>query len=276
MHYLIGDLQGCCDALDRLLARIGFSASRDHLWALGDMVNRGPQSLATLRRLRAFDSSASCLLGNHDLHLLAVAHRARRLHRLDTFGDILAATDRDALLDWLGQQRLAAFDQGWLLVHAGVAPQWDLATTLSLAREVEAHLRGSDRREFLRAMYGNEPSLWQPELRGMDRLRFTVNALTRIRYCDAQGRLEFESKESVGSAPSGFIPWFDVPGRLTLGTPVAFGHWSTLGLINRPELLSLDTGCVWGGALTAVRVDSGSREVMQVPCAQEQVPGSAN
>lgn len=273
MDYLIGDVQGCCDALDRLLAEIGFSASRDHLWMLGDLVNRGPRSLATLRRLKAFGAAANSLLGNHDLHLLAVAEGAQRLKRQDTLDDILGAADRAALLDWLRQQRLAAFDHGRLLVHAGVAPQWDCAATLALAAEVEAELRGGTRGEFLRGMYGNTPTRWSPGLTGIDRLRFVVNVLTRIRFCDAQGRLEFETKAGAAAAPPGFMPWFEVPGRLSAGTPIAFGHWSTLGLIDTPELLALDTGCVWGGSLTAVRLDGGRREVIQTRCAQARPPG---
>jgi bis(5'-nucleosyl)-tetraphosphatase (symmetrical) len=271
MNYLVGDLQGCCDALDRLLAEIDFSPSRDHLWALGDLVNRGPRSLATLKRLRALGAAANCLLGNHDLHLLAVAHGARSLRRLDTFGDILDAPDGREMLDWLRRQPLAAFDEGWLLVHAGVVPQWDRATTLALAAEVEAALRGPKPGDFLHVMYGDTPSRWKPKLRGDERLRFVVNVLTRIRFCDARGRLDLDTKEGAGSAPDGFMPWFDVPGRETAETPIAFGHWSTLGFVNRPELLSLDTGCVWGGALTAVRIDHGAREVIQVPC-EAQAP----
>ena len=273
MNFLIGDLQGCCDALDRLLAEIGFSPSRDHIWVLGDLVNRGPQSLPTLRRLKACGAAASCLLGNHDLHLLAVAEGEQRQKRQDTIADILDAPDRAALLEWLRQQRLAAFDDGWLLVHAGVVPQWDRAATLALAAEVEAAMRGSTRGEFLRAMYGDTPTRWSPRLTGNERLRFVVNTLTRIRFCDAKGRLDFEAKEGADSAPPGFMPWFEVPGRLSAGTPIAFGHWSTLGLINAPELLSLDTGCVWGGSLTAVRVDGGRREVTQVRCPQARAPG---
>ena len=273
MNYLVGDIQGCCDALDRLLAEIGFSPSRDHLWILGDMVNRGPQSLPTLRRLQSFGTAASCLLGNHDLHLLAVAEGAQRLRRQDTLGEILDAPDRAALLDWLCRQRLAATGDGWLLVHAGVASQWNREATLTLAAEVEAVLRGSSRGEFLRVMYGDTPSRWNPRLAGNDRLRFVVNALTRMRFCDARGELEFETKDGAAAAPAGFMPWFDVPGRLTAGSPIAFGHWSTLGLIDTSELLALDTGCIWGGWLTAARVDGGRREIVQVRCAQACAPG---
>jgi len=275
MRYLIGDLQGCCDAFERLLAAIGFSPSRDHVWVLGDLVNRGPGSLATLRRLHALGGSAACLLGNHDLHLLAVAVGIRPAQRGDTLGEVLDAPDREALLGWLRGQRLAACDEGWLLVHAGVVPQWDRERTLALAAEVEAALRGPQAEAFLGAMYGNRPDRWSAGLQGFERLRFVVNVLTRIRFCDADGRLDFETKEGAGAARPGFAPWFEIEGRGTLGQPVAFGHWSTLGLVNRPDLLALDTGCVWGGALTAVRIDGGRREVTQVACAQAQAPGGA-
>ncbi len=178
---------------------------------------------------------------------------------------MLAAPDREALLDWVRQQRLAAFDEGWLVVHAGVAPQWDRDQTLALAAEVEAVLRGPGAGEFLAVMYGNEPACWSPALDGPDRLRYVVNVLTRIRFCDADGCLDFHAKAGADAAPAGYAPWFKVPGRRTLGQPVAFGHWSALGLVNRPDLLALDTGCVWGGSLTAVRVDGGRRDVAQVP-----------
>ena len=273
MNYLIGDLQGCCDALEHLLARVGFSPSRDHAYVLGDLVNRGPASLATVRRLQALGSAATCLLGNHDLHLLAVAHDVRPAGRSDTLGELLQAPDRPALIDWLRHQRMAVYEQGWLMVHAGVAPQWDLATTLQLAGEVEQRLRGPGLVDFLRVMYGNEPSRWDAGLQGDARLRFAVNVLTRIRFCSADGTLDLKTKEGAGATPAGFYPWFEAPGRLTTGVPIAFGHWSTLGLINRPDLMSLDTGCVWGGKLTAVRVDGDAREVFQVDCEQAMKPG---
>lgn len=273
MNYLIGDLQGCCDAFDRLLHRIAFSPSRDRLWLLGDLVNRGPSSLATLRRLQALGDAATCLLGNHDLHLLAVAHGVRPAHRHDTLAPILQADDRDALLAWLRQQRMAVFEAGWLMVHAGVVPQWSRDDTLALAAEVEAVLRGPDLGDFLHEMYGNAPARWTPALSGTARLRFTVNALTRLRFCTADGEMDFKSKDGVGTAPAGFMPWFDVPGRRTADTPVAFGHWSTLGLLDRPMLLGLDTGCIWGGRLTAARVDGTARDIIQVNCEQAQKPG---
>ena len=272
MHYLIGDLQGCCDALDRLLAEIGFSPSRDSLHVLGDLVNRGPASLATLQRLRGLGGAATCLLGNHDLHLLAVATGGQRPHRHDTLDDILASPDCPALLDWLRHGKLADMAHGWLLVHAGVMPQWTAAQTLALAAEVQAVLTGPGLPGFMQVMYGNQPAQWNDSLTGHDRWRMVLNALTRIRYCTPDGTLEFDTKDGSGVAPPGHLAWFDVPGRRTQDQPIAFGHWSTLGLRNRPDLLSLDTGCVWGGALTAVRVDGGRREVTQVNCPEGRAP----
>jgi bis(5'-nucleosyl)-tetraphosphatase (symmetrical) len=267
MHYLIGDLQGCCDAFDRLLAEIGFSPSRDTLTVLGDLVNRGPQSLAVLRRMRALGAAADALLGNHDLHLLAVAHGVRPEHKTDTLREILDSAEREAWLEWLRARPLALERHGWLCVHAGVAPQWTAFQTLALAAEVEAMLRGPDLAGFLPRMYGNQPSRWSETLQGADRWRFAINVLTRIRFVDARdGTLDFKVKDGAAAAPPGLVPWFDAPGRASAGTSIAFGHWSTLGLINRAELLSLDTGCVWGGALTAMRVDGGRREMVQVAC----------
>jgi bis(5'-nucleosyl)-tetraphosphatase (symmetrical) len=272
MHYLIGDVQGCADALDRLLAEIAFSPSRDRLHVLGDLVNRGPDSLNVLRRLHALEDSATSLLGNHDLHLLAVAAGIRPEHRTDTLRPILDAPDRERWIDWVRRRTLADTAHGWLLVHAGVVPQWDADQTLALAREVETMLRGPDLEGFLRVMYGNEPLRWSDELRGADRWRFVINVLTRIRFCTDDGTLEFGTKEGVGGAPPGHRPWFDVPGRRTAGQPIAIGHWSNLGLVSRPDLLALDTGCVWGGRLTAVRIDGGRREIIQVPCTPPPKP----
>ena len=274
MHYLIGDIQGCCDALDRLLAEIAFSPSRDRIYVLGDMVNRGPASLKVLKLLRGFDDAAVCLLGNHDLHLLAVAAGVRKPHRKDTTEDILTSPEREHWLAWLRRRRLAVHEHGWLMLHAGVVPQWDLAQTLGLAAEVEALLQGPELGNFINRMYGNEPARWSEDLAGIDRWRFIVNVLTRIRFCSADGVLEFDTKEGADSAPSGYMPWFEVPGRKTADTPIAFGHWSSLGLVNRPKLLAIDTGCVWGGQLTAVRVDGGEQsEVIQVECHQAQGHG---
>jgi bis(5'-nucleosyl)-tetraphosphatase (symmetrical) len=266
MDYLIGDIQGCCDALDRLLAELQFSPSRDRLWVLGDLVNRGPQSLATLTRLAGLGAAATCVLGNHDLHLLAVAAGVRPLHRSDTLRDILDAPQREAWIDWVRHRPLACEAPGWLLVHAGVAPDWDREQALALADEVHLLLRGPDLHGFLQVMYGNEPARWSEGLQGNDRWRFVINVMTRVRFCRADGSLDFKLKGPPASAPPGVMPWFDLPGRRTAGTPIAFGHWSALGFQERPDLLALDTGCVWGGALTAVRIDGGRREVVQVRC----------
>jgi bis(5'-nucleosyl)-tetraphosphatase (symmetrical) len=274
MDYLIGDVQGCDDALGRLLDAVDFSPSRDRLVLLGDLVNRGPSSLAVLRRMAALGNAATCLLGNHDLHLLAVAQGVRPLHRSDTVHDILYAPDRNAWLDWLRQRPLACTVAGWLCVHAGVPPQWDATQTLALADEVSALLRGPDLADFLPRMYGNDPRRWDGALQGADRWRFVINALTRMRFVSDDGTMDFKAKGDADDGPPGLRPWFDLPARRTAGVPMAFGHWSTLGLISRPDLLALDTGCVWGGPLTAVRVDGGRREVIQVDCPQAREPGA--
>jgi len=274
MNYLIGDLQGCCDAFERLLERVDFSPSRDRLYLLGDLANRGPATLATLRRLIGLGDAATCLLGNHDLHLLAVAHGHAKPSKGDTLGDVLEAADRPAIVDWLRHQRLAVHEHGWLMVHAGVVPQWDLADTLALAGEIEARLQAPDLSDFLAVMYGNEPSRWDEGLTGNARLRFAVNVLTRMRFCAADGTLDLKTKDGMGPPPDGMHRWFEAPGRRTAGQPIAFGHWSTLGLMDRPDLLALDTGCVWGGQLSAMRVGpTGQREgLVQIDCDQAQSP----
>ncbi len=274
MIYLVGDVQGCDEALASLLLKLDFSPSRDRIVLLGDLVNRGPASGAVLRRVAALGDAAVSLLGNHDLHLLAVAHGVRSLHKSDTFADVLEDADAQRWIDWIRHQKLAHLQAGWLCVHAGVPPQWSTAQTLELAAEVQAMLRGPALADFLPLMYGNEPRRWHDDLAGAERSRFVINALTRLRFCTADGTLDFKVKEGAGAAPEGLMPWFDVPGRETADQAVAFGHWSTLGLINTPTLLATDTGCVWGGALTAVRVDGGRREVVQVRCAQAQLPGA--
>jgi bis(5'-nucleosyl)-tetraphosphatase (symmetrical) len=273
MVFLIGDVQGCDSSLAQLLELCGFSPSRDRVVLLGDVVNRGPDSLAVLRRLQRLGNAAVTLLGNHDLHLLAVAHGVRPAHRSDTIDDILTAPDRQALVDWVRQQKLAHVEAGWLCVHAGVLPQWSAPQVLELAGEVEQLLRGGTLSEFLPQMYGNLPDRWRPELTGADRWRCVINALTRLRLCRDDGTMEFKTKEGADAAPAGYRPWFEVPGRLTAGHPIAFGHWSTLGPLDRADLLSLDSGCVWGGALTAARVDGGRRELLKVPCPGACRPG---
>jgi bis(5'-nucleosyl)-tetraphosphatase (symmetrical) len=283
--YWIGDVQGCDATLGRLLDESGFSPSRDTFYLLGDLVNRGPDSLAVLRRLMALGDSARSILGNHDLHLLAVACGVRKPHRLDTCGPILEAPDRPALLDWLRSQPLARDEQGVLMVHAGVLPQWTRIEVLQLAAEVSAAIGPqrslTDITPFFAQMYGNQPDHWQATLHGADRLRVVVNALTRLRFCSSAGVMEFETKEGAGAAPEGYMPWFEVPGRATEWDVIACGHWSTLGLVNRPNLMVLDTGCVWGGCLSAIRVAAGkdvrdmaSREVISIRCEQAQKPGA--
>ncbi len=273
--YLIGDVQGCDEALERLLREIDFSASRDTLYLLGDLVNRGPDSAAVLRRLMALDGAAHCVLGNHDLHALAVAGGLRAPGRLDTLQGLLQASDRDKLLGWLRLQAMALQAHGVLMVHAGVLPQWSASDTLARAAELEGVLRGPDWQDFLRQMYGNEPARWDDTLRGLPRLRVIVNALTRLRFCAADGTMEFDTKEGADGAPPGFMPWFDVPGRRTADDVVAFGHWSTLGWLDRSDVIALDSGCVWGGCLSALRLQAhGQHELLQVRCPQTQTPGA--
>lgn len=267
--WAIGDLQGCLDPLRALLARI---PPAERLIFVGDIVNRGPQSLATLREVRALVDSgrAVALLGNHDLHLLATAHSIRRLHADDTLQEILDAPDRDSLLDWLRFRPLAHAEAGALFVHAGVLPPWTVAQTLALAAEVERQLRGDRIGAFLSTMYGNRPARWDDALRGADRWRCVINALTRLRFVAADGAMDLEVKEGLDAKPPGAFAWFDHPGRATRNDVVVFGHWSTLGLLDRPDVICLDSGCVWGGSLSALRWPQ--RTLLQQRCPQAQVP----
>jgi bis(5'-nucleosyl)-tetraphosphatase (symmetrical) len=281
--YLIGDVQGCNQALGRLLDTLAYSPSRDTIYLLGDLVNRGTDSAGVLRRLMGYGSSAKSLLGNHDLHLLAVANGIRPAHRSDTVVDVLQAPDRDVLLHWLAHQPLAMLenfeDQDTLMVHAGVLPGWSAIKTIALASEVQAQLQSPGLQEFLQHMYGNQPHAWVDDLIGAERYRVVVSALTRLRFCNAQGEMEFATKEGADSAPSGYMPWFEVPGRQTGGVTVAFGHWSTLGWLGRADVLALDSGCVWGGCLSAVQVRPGwGRDVpkqLSVTCEAAQQAGAA-
>ncbi len=277
--YLIGDVQGCDAALQRLLDTLDFSPSRDTLYFLGDLVNRGPDSAGVLRRLMDYGGAAHCLLGNHDLNLLAVAQGTRKPHRNDTLDGVLQAPDRHALLYWLRHQHMAMLlkrgDKALLMVHAGVLPTWTVDQTMARAQEVETVLQGGQATELLQTMYGNAPSRWNDGLIGMGRLRVIVNALTRLRFCTADGEMEFETKEGTAGAPAGYLPWFDVPDRQTAHATVAFGHWSTLGWMDRTDVLSLDTGCVWGGALSALEfnLQDDSQQLIQVRCQAAQQPG---
>jgi bis(5'-nucleosyl)-tetraphosphatase (symmetrical) len=254
--YLIGDIQGCDDALERLLTHIAFSPSRDTLYVLGDLVNRGPHNAQVLRRLMAYGSSAQCVLGNHDLHLLAVSRHVRPPNKQDTIQDILTAPDSTELLHWLRQQHMAMRVGHVLMVHAGVLPQWTAKQTMALAGEVEAVLRSDEWVQFMPQMYGGLPNVWRDDLAGADRLRVIVNALTRLRFCDAHGAMDFSVKEDANQAPAHLMPWFDVPGRLTADVRIAFGHWSTVHIEQRPDVICLDDGCVWGGCLSAAKLET--------------------
>ena len=264
--YVIGDVQGCFDPLQRLLAHCGFDPAHDRLWFVGDLVNRGPQSAAVLRFIMGLGKCAVVTLGNHDLHLLVVAAGHARPHRGDTLDDILSASDREALLDWLRHCPLLHVEHGVAMVHAGLLPQWSIEEASQLAREAEAALRGPQHAAFLGKLYGNAPVRWSAALSGWDRLRVIVNAMTRLRLCTADGTMEFEHKGEPRDIPRGYLPWFDVPGRRSADTPVIFGHWSALGLIARPDCYAIDTGCLWGRALTALRLED--RRIFQIDCAE--------
>ncbi|MDR2216599.1 MAG: symmetrical bis(5'-nucleosyl)-tetraphosphatase [Nevskiaceae bacterium] len=274
-RYAIGDVQGCGAPLRALLRKLRFSADRDELWFTGDLVNRGPQSLEVLRLVRALSGNARTVLGNHDLHLLA--HHfdpARPLRAGDTLQQVLQAPDREALMHWLLEQPLVIHDprSADFLVHAGLLPQWTLAQTKALADETSQALR-ADPAAFLVGMYGAKPDRWSDSLTGMSRWRFTINVLTRLRYCDAAGTLNLKRKDSPDNAASRWRPWFEHRTPRSARTRVIFGHWSTLGLLQRPGLLGLDTGCVWGGALTAINLDDPEAPPMQLPCRACQQPG---
>lgn len=275
-RYAIGDVQGCHDALRKLLARLRFSADRDQLFFTGDLVNRGPQSLQVLRLVRALGASARTVLGNHDLHLAARHYCPQvQARRGDTLDDVLQAKDRDLLLDWLLAQPLALEDaaSASLLVHAGVVPQWSLQQVLSRAAQAAAAMR-ADPVAFFSSMYGNRPTRWQEDLPAAERWRFTVNMLTRLRYCLADGTLDFHLKGAPAGTDGPWRPWFEHPRLHDAGVRIVFGHWSTLGLLRRPGLLALDTGCVWGGHLTAVDIDDPAAPPVQVACEACQQPGA--
>ncbi len=269
--YAIGDLHGCLDALRRLLERIGFEPASDRLLFVGDLVNRGPDSLGTLRYVRSLGDSAISLLGNHDLHLLAAHHGIRAPGRKDTLDAILAAPDRDALMDWLRRRPVLHSGDGFVAVHAGVPPQWSLAEARRRADKLERRLRGNDHAGFLARMYGNEPARWEDADGATMRLRWTVNAFTRMRYCRADGALDFSFNGAPVDAPPDLLPWYRVPRAAPLGLPVLFGHWSAHPAMAPPGIVPLDRGCVWGGELACLRVDA------QAPAGESMrsVPASA-
>ena len=275
--YAIGDVQGCHTELVRLLDRLNLDTSRDEIWFVGDLVNRGPQSLEVLRLVRSLGDKAIVTLGNHDLHLLALALAGDVPVPRGDLSAVLAAPDCDELIQWLRERPLAHYrpDLNTLMVHAGAAPQWDPLQTVRCAREVEQVLRGDGANKFLAAMYGSRPELWDPGLRGLERLRFITNCLTRIRFVWPDGRLDFEQTGAPATAPPDLLPWFDMPGRATEAVRIVFGHWSTLGLLQRPGLLGLDTGCVWGGALSAARL-TGPIHIVAEPSPGYRRPRSGN
>lgn len=269
--YAIGDVQGCYASLQRLLERLRFDPGRDTLWFAGDLINRGPQSLPVLRLVRSLGERALTVLGNHDLTLLAVAAGVRQPKHSDTFQAILKAPDREELLHWLRCQPLLHHDAvlGFTLVHAGLAPQWDLLQAQNCAAELEAVLRGPAYRDFIFQMFGSEPRRWRDELQGVERWRFIVNCFTRLRYCHADGALNFSEKGPPGSQAAGLWPWFQVPGRRNAGLNIVFGHWASLGYYRAPGIYALDSGCVWGGRLTAIRLDA-PEQVYWVGCEEQR------
>ena len=269
--YAIGDIQGCFSSLRELLSDIQFNADRDRLWFVGDLVNRGPENLHTLRFIKALGDHAVTVLGNHDLHLLAVAYGYREIHRTkDTFHDIVAAPDFGELIDWLRHRPLLHHDEelGYVMVHAGLPPQWDLACAGKCAGEVQQLLRGDMIESFLANMYGNKPNLWSDDLESWERLRYITNSLTRIRYCELNGTEDFRNKCEIGSQPDHLHPWFRLPNRQNKDIKIIFGHWASLGQHQEKNIYALDSGCVWGGKLTAMRLD-GEPEYFQVDCGHE-------
>lgn len=267
--YAIGDIQGCYTELVQLLERISFDPAIDKLWLVGDLVNRGPDSLNVLRLIKSLDQAAVTVLGNHDLHLLAVAEGCAKLHRYDSLHDILAAPDRTELLAWLRKQRILYTQDNFVLVHAGLLPSWSISQAQRLAYEVEAELKGAHYQDFLAHMYGNHPDHWNEKLNGYDRLRVITNAFTRMRICTPNGRMEFKFKGEMRDIPDGFLPWFDVPERSSANATVVCGHWSALGLRVTSNFIALDTGCLWGGFLTAIRLDD--RQLFQIPCSSKLI-----
>jgi bis(5'-nucleosyl)-tetraphosphatase (symmetrical) len=274
-HYAVGDLQGCHAEFMALLDRLHFDPSRDRLWLTGDLVNRGPDSLAVLREVRALGRCVTVVLGNHDLHLLAMAWAPKTVRRREPgLEAVLDAPDSAELLAWLGSRPLLHRDRklGWTLIHAGLPPQWTLAQAEKCAGEVERALR-QDAAGLLREMYGDQPDRWSPGLKGVERLRFSVNCLTRLRFVDREGRLLLGFKGSIADAPRTAMPWFRHPARATKDDAFVFGHWSALGYLSEPGLRCLDTGCVWGGALCALRLDREEEPVMLACRGNQRVTG---
>jgi bis(5'-nucleosyl)-tetraphosphatase (symmetrical) len=264
--YALGDIQGCFDDLQRLLIKIQFDKKVDTLWFVGDIVNRGPKSLATLRFIKSLGDAAVCVLGNHDLHLLAAAYNLSPVKAKDTLDEIFQAEDKDELLDWLRHRPLFYYNEYFCLLHAGLPPQWDFLTAKTMAKKVEAELRSDNYLDFLSKMYGNKPKQWREDLSKEKQLRFTVNCFTRLRYCDAQGKLNFKFKGALDYQNEHLMPWFDVPNRKSLGLNIIFGHWSALGYHESNQCYGIDTGCLWGGQLTALKLGKIPKRI-SIDCA---------
>ncbi len=266
--YVVGDIQGCDDELAELLALIRFNAATDHVYFVGDLVNRGPKSAAALRRVKAMTdaNAAESVLGNHDFFLIMALEGFSELHDGDTLNEVLSQPDAGELVDWLRHRPLLIEFEDKVIVHAGLLPAWTLADARMLAREIERELRGPNYRAFLRTLFGNEPRCWHDDLIGVARQRAVVNAFARLRFCTPFSEIEFKEKRDASFAPEGFSPWFKLPGRRTADTHVIGGHWSSEGLRLLPNVSLLDSGCLWGGALTAVRLQD--RAVFQVPSQQ--------
>jgi bis(5'-nucleosyl)-tetraphosphatase (symmetrical) len=267
--YAIGDIQGCYESLQRLLDACRFDPGSDRLWLVGDLVNRGPKSLETLRLIKSLGDSALTVLGNHDLYLLMVAEGGAKFRgKDDTLEAVLNAPDREDLLDWLRHQPLCHVEGDYCLVHAGLLPQWTIKRARELAREVETRLQGKDYPEFVCNLWGSEPDAWSDDLRGWARLRVIVNAMTRMRFCTKKGIMDFKVKGKLSNAPVGYVPWFDIPGRKSADSTLITGHWSALGLRITQNLLTIDSGCLWGGHLTAIRLED--RRIFQVDCSPSE------
>ncbi|MGZ8225436.1 MAG: symmetrical bis(5'-nucleosyl)-tetraphosphatase [Methylococcaceae bacterium] len=252
--YAIGDIQGCYDELLKLLDVISFNENTDQLWFAGDLVNRGPNSLETLRFVKSLGEAAVTVLGNHDMHLLAASCTQKIADKKNDLNQVLEAPDCEELINWLRHRPLFHYNDDFCMVHAGLPPQWDFKKTRQMAQLAEKTLRGPDYQGFLRQMYGNKPNIWSSDLKGMSRLRFIINCFTRMRYCDANGRLDFANSGPLGSQPKNLLPWFDVPNRKNADMCVIFGHWSALGYYEGPNCYAIDTGCLWGGQLTALKL----------------------
>ena len=270
--YAIGDIQGCFDDLLRLLDTLSFNENTDQLWFAGDLVNRGPKSLETLRFVKSLGKSAVTVLGNHDMHLLAASCLPKIANKKDTLSQVLEAPDRDELIHWLRHQPLFHYNDDFCLLHAGLPPQWDFKKTQKMALIAEQVLKGSDYQDFLKQMYGNKPNIWSASLKGVSRLRFIINCFTRMRYCDVNGRLDFANSGPLGSQPKELLPWFEVPKRKNADMRVIFGHWSTLGYYEGQNCYAIDTGCLWGGQLTAIKLGE-QVERFSIDCPGAKKPG---